>query len=180
MMMIRRLMILLALPAAVAAASAQTAPAGWDVKATEQAWIATSPAHGKGDRVRIVFYPVVKASGEIEAWFDGQVARRTKDLGMMIYREPAIGRQISPSVSPLLRRVAVLSRFGQIRSNIAANFGYETREGRQFVQIIMPASPGKPSATYLAALDQVTASWGAGVVFQQKAAAPGTAGAKGQ
>lgn len=180
MMMIRRLMILLALPAAVAAASAQTAPAGWDVKATEQAWIATSPAHGKGDRVRIVFYPVVKASGEIEAWFDGQVARRTKDLGMMIYREPEIVRQTSPSVAPLLRRAATLSRFGQIRSNIAMNFGYETREGRQFVQIIMPASPGKPSAAYLAAVEHVATAWAAGVVFRQSAGAPATPRHKGQ
>lgn len=122
-MMIRRLTILLALPAAVAGASAQTAPAGWDVKATEQAWVATSPAHDKGDRVRIVFYPLMKASGEIEAWFDGQGARRTRDLGMMVYREPEIGRQVSKSVSPLLRRVATLSRFGQIRSNMAVNFG---------------------------------------------------------
>lgn len=179
-MMIRRLMILLALPAAVAGASAQTAPAGWQVKATGQSWIATSPAQGNGDRVRIVFYPLVQAEGELDAWFDGQIAQRTKDLGMMIYRDPAIGRQVSPSVSPLLRRVATLSRFGQIRSTIAVNFGYETREGRQFVQVIMPAWPGKPSAAYLTALDQVAAGWSAGVVFRQSTPVPARPGTKDQ
>lgn len=179
-MMIRRLVILLALLAAAAAASAQTAPAGWQVKATEQAWIATSPAQGNGDRVRIVFYPLMKASGELDAWFDGQVAQRTKGLGMMIYRDPEIGRQVSPSVSPLLQRAATLSRFGQARSTIAVNFGYETHEGRQFVQIIMPAWPGKPRTAYLAALDQVAAGWGAGVVFRQSKATPSRPGPKDQ
>lgn len=170
--MIRLLLMILVLQAAGSNALAQTAPAGWQVSATKQAWIATSPAQANGDRVRIVFYPVVKGSGELDAWFDEQVAQRTKGLGMMIYREPAIGRQESPSVSPLLRRAATLSRFGQIRSNIAMNFAYETSEGRQFVQIIMPAAPGKPSAAYLAALDQVAAGWGAGVVFRPGRAAP--------
>lgn len=159
--MIRLLLVMLAWPAAVAAAvaaaSAQTAPAGWQVKATQQAWIATSPAQANGDRVRLIFYPVVKASGELDAWFDGQVAQRTKRMGMMIYRTPGIDRQVAPSLSPLLRRVATLSRFGQVRSTISANFGYQTNDGRQFVQIIMPAWPGKPSAAYLAALEQVAA-----------------------
>ena len=169
--MIRLLAMMLVVQAAVSSALAQTAPAGWEVSATKQAWVATSPAQANGDRVRIVFYPVVKARGELDAWFDGQVAQRTKGLGMMIYQDPAIGREVAPPLSPLLRRVAALSRFGQARSTIAANFGYETGEGRQFVQVIMPAWPGKPRADYLAAVEQVAAGWRAGVVYRQSAAA---------
>ncbi len=163
--MIRLLLVMLLWLAAVTGALAQTAPAGWQVKAAQQAWIATSPAQGNGDRVRIVFYPVVKASGELDAWFDGQIGLRTKGMGMKIF-QTAIERQEAPSLSPLLRRMATLSRFGQVRSTIAANFGYETNEGRQFVQIIMPAWPGKPTAAYLAALDQVAAGWGTSVIYR--------------
>lgn len=172
--MIRLLLMMLALPAAVAAASAQTAPAGWQEKATQQAWIATSPALGNGDHVQLVFYPVMKASGELDAWFDGQIAQRTKGMGMMIYQDPTIGRQEVPSVSPLLRRVATLSRFGHARSMIVTNLGYETNAGRQFVQIVMPASPGKPSAAYLTAVEQVATGWLAGVVYRQSPEAPST------
>ena len=151
---------------AAAGASAQTALAGWQAKATQQSWIATSPAQNNGDRVRLVFYPVAKASGEIDAWFDAEIVQRTKGKGILFFQDPTIHRNLGLLPSPLLRRVAALSRIGQARSIVVANFGYETNEGRQFAQIIMPAWPGKPSEAYLSAVNQVMAAWKDGVVYR--------------
>ena len=169
--MIRIVITILASLFVAAGASAQTALPDWQVQATQQSWFATSPAQSNGDRVRLVFYPVAKASGEIDAWFNAEIGRRTKGKGLLIFQDPTTHRDMGLPSSPLLRRVVALSRIGQIRSTIVANFGYETKAGRQFIQIIMPAWPGKPSEAYLSAVSQAVAAWNDGVVYQPAPAA---------
>jgi hypothetical protein len=140
------------------AAHAQTAPKGWKVDAGANAWIATSP-----EQVRLIYYPVVKSKATFVYWFEDEGLRRTQGLGGAVRAQEAAVRTMTPEAGAFLAQTRTIESANRARTAVLS-YAWETRQGRQLVQIAMPIT-GAESPAYKAAFAELTAAWKAGVAY---------------
>jgi hypothetical protein len=140
------------------AACAQTAPKGWKVDASADAWLATSP----DQKVRLAFYPAVKNASAFVFWFQDEGLRRTSAYSRTIINQDEPETATDPKVGPLLGQARMLNISGAALA--VQSYGWQTGKGKQLVQIILPAT-AKDSPAYKAALEEITAAWKAGVAY---------------
>ncbi|HEV7693452.1 MAG TPA: hypothetical protein VGO52_21645 [Hyphomonadaceae bacterium] len=153
-----RFTLLIAALALSATAHAQTAPKGWKIDASANAWLATSP----DQKVRLAFYPVVKNASAFVFWFQDEGLRRTSAYGRTVINQDEPESTTNPEAGPLLAQSRMLNIGG---APIAVlTYGWQTGKGKQLVQMILPPA-AKDSPAYKAAFEEITAAWKAGVVY---------------
>jgi len=154
-----RLAILIAAALALTVpAHAQTAPKGWKVDASANAWLATSP----DQKVRLAFYPAVKNASALVFWFQEEGLRRTSAYGRNVTNQDEPRNTTDPEAGPLLAQSRMLDIGGAPIAVVT--YGWQTGKGKQLVQIILPPT-AKDSPAYKAAFDEITAAWKSGVAY---------------
>jgi hypothetical protein len=153
-----RLAFIAAALALSATAHAQTAPKGWKVDASANAWLATSP----DQKVRLAFYPAVKNASAFVFWFQDEGLRRTAAYGRNVINQDEPRNTTDPEAGLLLAQSRILDIGGAPVAVVT--YGWQTGKGKQLVQMILPPA-AKDSSAYKAAFDEITAAWKAGVVY---------------
>jgi hypothetical protein len=149
-----RLSLIAALALAFSAtAQAQTAPKGWKVETTPNVWIATSP-----EAVRLAYYPVVKSRATFVFWFEEEGLRRTYGFGRTVGNEDPSRRTMDPDAGPLLAQSRTLVEANGAQTAVMS-YAWETKQGRQMAQIVLPVTVGVASPAYKAAFAELTAAW---------------------
>ncbi|MDP3739424.1 MAG: hypothetical protein Q8R02_18695 [Hyphomonadaceae bacterium] len=138
---------------------AQTAPKGWKVDAGANSWTATSP-----EQVRLVFYPAVKSRSTFVYWFEDEGLRRTQGFGGTVRAQDPAERSMDPDAGAFLAQTRTIESANRVRTAVLS-YAWETRQGRQLAQIVMPLALGTESPAYKAAFEQLTAAWKSGVAY---------------
>ncbi len=155
-----RLTLIAALALALAgAANAQTAPKGWKVESTPNVWIATSP-----EAVRLAYYPAVKSRATFVFWFEDEGLRRTYGFGRKVGNQDTTQRTMDPDAGPLLAQSRTLVEANGAQTAVMT-YAWETKQGRQMAQIVLPVTVGAASPAYKAAFAELTAAWKAGFAY---------------
>lgn len=148
----------------IAPVHAQTAPKGWKVEAGANSWIASSP-----EQVRLVFYPAVKSRSTFVYWFEDEGLRRTQGFGGAVRaQEPAVS-SMDPDAGAFLAQTRTIEAANRAQTAVLS-YAWETRQGRQLAQILLPITLGTESPAYKAAFEQLTAAWKSGVTYAPKPA----------
>jgi len=154
-----RLVPILAIVLALASpAHAQTAPKDWKVEAGADVWIASSP-----EQVRLIFYPAVKSKATFVYWFEDEGLRRTQGLGGVVRAQEPAERTMDPAAGAFLAQTRTIEAANRARTAVLS-YAWETKQGRQLVQIAMPLTSAE-SPAYKAAFAELTAAWKAGVAY---------------
>ncbi|MBL8549159.1 MAG: hypothetical protein JNJ73_04195 [Hyphomonadaceae bacterium] len=164
----RWLAALLVWIAATAGAAAQTAPPGWSVRASADAWVAVSPDQGRGLNVRMIFFAPVQDGRPIAAWLEAESGRHTASLGRVIWA----GNPVAHDDPTLLSKGRT---YVETQTNVrvaAFAWGYETPRGRQLAMILKPMDLADANAAYQGALDVLAGAWRARYAYAPSAAGP--------
>jgi hypothetical protein len=156
-LMLRRALIAAVLLLA-SAAHAQTAPKGWTVEATPNAWVATSP-----EKVTLAFYPPEKNSNPFVFWFEQAGLRRTFHYGSKIVQQDEPRPTTDPDAGPLIAQGRTIEASGTRTSVLS--YGWQTPKGKQLAQIIFPSGVKPDSPAYTAALDEINRAWKAKLAY---------------
>ncbi len=148
-------------------ARAQTAPPGWTIVANAAGWRADSPDQGRGQRVRMVLYPVVRSSAPIESWLVNESARRAQAVGRIVWTQPG-GVSNEPNQTPnggaLVGFARTVTDARGLNVNIIA-YAYDTNDGRQLVLLLKPALLPESNGAYQASIDHLADAVHAGVAY---------------
>jgi hypothetical protein len=156
--MLRFTLTLIAALALCAAAQAQTAPKGWKVEASANAWVATS-----ADHVRLAFYPAAKSKAAFVFWFQDEGLRHAFAYGRTVGNEAQAVSTMDPDAGRLMAQSRTL--LDATGAQVAVlSYAWDAPQGRQLAQIVMPVAAAQGPACN-AAFAELTKAYKSGFAY---------------
>lgn len=157
------LALLCAAPA-FAPALAQSPPNYWRVEKNATQWMAVSPDQGRGLTVRLVYFVAHKPQGELSLWFP-EAQRRVAWRHGEIINIGKVETLVQPYLAPLIAGSIVVKPKGDGPRIAIHSYAYDTPQGRQMMQIYIPATLGKKNPAYKEAFARMNDFWRSNSVY---------------